>query len=71
MALGTLREAALSRATTITKDCLSHSDFFERALSVKPSLTGGISSLQGLILLHWYLYTEVSEALSFLYGCRS
>jgi hypothetical protein len=34
-------------------------ELFERALSVKPDLRVTISSLQALILLHWYLYTEV------------
>ncbi|KAF7789708.1 hypothetical protein EIP86_000654 [Pleurotus ostreatoroseus] len=33
-------------------------DLFERALAVKPDLRVTISSLQALILLHWYLYTE-------------
>ncbi|KAG6900586.1 hypothetical protein C0993_008304 [Termitomyces sp. T159_Od127] len=36
-----------------------HDEFFGRALSVKPDLRVTISSLQALILLHWYLYTEV------------
>ncbi|KAJ2926835.1 hypothetical protein H1R20_g10255, partial [Candolleomyces eurysporus] len=36
----------------------SYDEFFERALSVKPDLRVTISSLQALILLHWYLYTE-------------
>ncbi|THV03178.1 hypothetical protein K435DRAFT_962559 [Dendrothele bispora CBS 962.96] len=35
-----------------------HDEFFERALSVKPDLKVTISSLQALILLHWYLYNE-------------
>ncbi|KAJ7219910.1 fungal-specific transcription factor domain-containing protein [Mycena pura] len=35
-----------------------HDEFFERALSIKPDLRVTISSLQALILLHWYLYTE-------------
>lgn len=37
----------------------AYDEFFERALSVKPDLRVTISSLQALILLHWYLYTEV------------
>lgn len=41
-----------------------HDEFFERALSVKPDLRVTISSLQALILLHWYLYTEVGLLLS-------
>jgi hypothetical protein len=36
-----------------------HEAFFHRALAVKPELRVTISSLQALILLHWYLYTEV------------
>lgn len=39
-------------------------DLFERALAVKPDLRVTISSLQALILLHWYLYTEVSARCS-------
>ena len=34
-------------------------EFFDRALAIKPDLRVTISSLQALILLHWYLYTEV------------
>lgn len=41
-------------------DWPEHGEFFERALSVKPDLRVTISSLQALILLQWYLYTEVS-----------
>lgn len=36
-----------------------HEDFFSCALLVKPDLRVTVSSLQALILLHWYLYTEV------------
>ncbi|KAJ6577220.1 fungal-specific transcription factor domain-containing protein [Mycena capillaripes] len=39
-------------------DWPEHDEFFERALSVKPDLRVTISSLQALILLHWYLYIE-------------
>lgn len=38
-----------------------HESFFQRALAIKPELRVTISSLQALILLHWYLYTEVRE----------
>ena len=41
-------------------DWPEHEEFFERALAVKPDLRVTLSSLQALILLHWYLYTEVS-----------
>lgn len=36
-----------------------HEDFFKHALPFKPDLRMTISSLQALILLHWYLYCEV------------
>ncbi|TFY62180.1 hypothetical protein EVJ58_g4017, partial [Rhodofomes roseus] len=39
-------------------DWPEHEEFFERALAVKPDLRVVLSSLQALILLHWYLYTE-------------
>lgn len=50
--------------TPVSKDLMppdwpSHDEFFERALAVKPDLRVSVSSLQALILLHWYLYTEV------------
>lgn len=38
-----------------------HMELFQRALAVKPDLRVTISSLQALILLHFYLYTEVSD----------
>jgi hypothetical protein len=36
-----------------------HAEFFERALVTKADLKVTVSSLQALILLHWYLYIEV------------
>ncbi|KAI3604716.1 c6 transcription [Moniliophthora roreri] len=53
--------APLSPAVTrklMPLDWPQHEDFFEMALAVKPELKVTISSLQALILLHWYLYTE-------------
>ena len=41
-------------------DWPAHDEFFERALSVEPDLRVCVSSLQALILLHWYLYIEVN-----------
>lgn len=38
-----------------------HNEFFNRALAVKPDFRVSMSSLQALILLHWYLYTEVRD----------
>lgn len=43
-----------------------HEEFFERALAVKPDLRMTITSLQALILLHWYLYTEVRYRLGLI-----
>ena len=45
--------------TNALKDFPTHEEFFELALAVKPDLRVTISSLQALILLQWYLYTEV------------
>lgn len=45
------------------EDWPEHDEFMDRALAVKPDLRVTISSLQALILLHWYLYTEVSLTL--------
>ncbi|KDQ53103.1 hypothetical protein JAAARDRAFT_72641 [Jaapia argillacea MUCL 33604] len=39
-------------------DWPEHEDFFDRALVVKPELRVTVSSLQSLILLHWYLFAE-------------
>jgi hypothetical protein len=41
------------------EDWPAHEEFFDRALAVKPDLRVTVSSLQALILLQWYLYTEV------------
>lgn len=41
------------------EDWPDHEEFFDRGLAVKPDLRVTISSLQALILLQWYLYTEV------------
>jgi len=40
-------------------DWPSHDEFFERALLIEPDLEVSITSLQALILLHWYLYIQV------------
>ncbi|KAF8274801.1 hypothetical protein EI94DRAFT_1713097 [Lactarius quietus] len=53
---------ALSNAnvkTLMPPDWPDHEDFFQRALSIKPELRVTISSLQALILLQWYLYTNM------------
>lgn len=40
----------------------NHSEFFDWGLFYKPEIQATISALQALILLHWYLYTEVSAS---------
>lgn len=39
----------------------SHEYFYDLALLLKPDLANSISTLQALILLHWYLYCEVRK----------
>ncbi|OBZ72675.1 putative transcriptional regulatory protein C1F7.11c [Grifola frondosa] len=56
LALGTLSE--LNHRSIMPPGWPEHEEFFERALAVKPDLRVTVSSLQALILLHWYLYTE-------------
>ncbi|KAI0346189.1 hypothetical protein BDW22DRAFT_1405141 [Trametopsis cervina] len=48
--------AALKKVMPL--DWPSQEDLFDMALAVKQELRVTISSLQALILLHWYLYTE-------------
>ena len=74
LALGTMSELNkiagsttedLSRSPDLKKKLLDpawpeNEELFERALAVKPDLRVTVSSLQALILLHWYLYCEVS-----------
>lgn len=40
-----------------------HGEFFQWGLFYKPDIQATISALQALILLHWYLYTEVGSQL--------
>ncbi|KAG8970585.1 hypothetical protein FRC03_006714 [Tulasnella sp. 419] len=64
LALGTLAEEnhgfhmgeGINNNTTLNWP--GHEEFFELALAVKPDLRVTITSLQALILLQWYLYTE-------------
>jgi len=46
--------------TKLKEEWPRHEDLFSRALAVKPELRVTISSLQALLLLQWYLYSEVS-----------
>lgn len=52
--------AAANPKKLMPPDWPTHEEFFDRALAVKPDLRVTVSSLQALILLQWYLYTEVS-----------
>ncbi|KIK62367.1 hypothetical protein GYMLUDRAFT_41790 [Collybiopsis luxurians FD-317 M1] len=45
-------------SSRLPPDWPAHDEFFDRALAVKPELRVTLSSLQALILLHWYLYAE-------------
>ena len=54
-----------SVAKKLMPDWPSHDEFFERALLVEPDLEVSITSLQAMILLHWYLYIEVGVKYSF------
>lgn len=61
-ALGTM--AVRNRHVHVSGDDMfepwpSHEDFYDLALVLKPDLANSISTLQALILLHWYLYCEV------------
>jgi hypothetical protein len=49
----------ISTQGLMPNDWPTHDEFFARALSIKDDLRVSVSSLQALILLHWYLYTEV------------
>ncbi|EKM78150.1 hypothetical protein AGABI1DRAFT_61185 [Agaricus bisporus var. burnettii JB137-S8] len=51
-------KALASAQNLMPPDWPTPDEFFTRALSIKPDLRVSISSLQALILLHWYLYTE-------------
>ncbi|KAJ3788059.1 fungal-specific transcription factor domain-containing protein [Lentinula aff. detonsa] len=51
----TASDAGVSR---LPPDWPAHDEFFYRALAIKPELRVTLSSLQALILLHWYLYAE-------------
>ena len=46
----------------LKQDWPTHEQLFARALVIKPELRVTISSLQALLLLQWYLYSEVSTA---------
>ncbi|KAF9067239.1 hypothetical protein BDP27DRAFT_1329223 [Rhodocollybia butyracea] len=51
-------KASPTAESRLSPDWPAHDEFFDRALAVKPELRVTLSSLQALILLHWYLYAE-------------
>lgn len=53
------KESPRAAKNLMPADWPEHDEFFDRALAVKPDLRVTVSSLQALILLQWYLYTEV------------
>lgn len=55
-------DTPISTKKLLPNEWPEHYEFFERALAVKPHLRVTITSLQALILLQGYLYTEVSLA---------
>ncbi|TFK50055.1 hypothetical protein OE88DRAFT_1726606 [Heliocybe sulcata] len=50
--------AASIKKKLMPQDWPEPEEFFERSLMVKPDLRVSVSSLQALILLHWYLFSE-------------
>lgn len=72
LALGTLNEVnhrankgnnpgASPTARKMPEGWPEHWEFFDWGLFYKPEIQATISALQALILLHWYLYTEVRQ----------
>jgi hypothetical protein len=53
------KESPRAARNLMPEDWPEHDEFFDRALAVKPDLRVTVTSLQALILLQWYLYTEV------------
>lgn len=67
LALGTLCEenkilrVSLPRASKLYMDWPHPETFYSYAISLKPDLPNNITTLQALILFHWYLYIEVRD----------
>lgn len=57
------KESPRAARNLMPPDWPEHEEFFDRALAVKPDLRVTVTSLQALILLQWYLYTEVRSNL--------
>jgi len=60
-ALGTLcvQNRRIHQAERVEENWPSHEEFYDLALALKPDLQNSISTLQALLILHWYLFTEV------------
>ena len=61
LALGTLcvQNRRIHQAERVEEIWPSHEEFYDLALALKPDLQNSISTLQALLILHWYLFTEV------------
>lgn len=64
-ALGTLcvQNRRIHQAERVEENWPSHEEFYDLALALKPDLQNSISTLQALLILHWYLFTEVRKYL--------
>lgn len=60
--LGTLSilNTRLANAETVEEVWPSHDEFYEHAIACRPEFQNTITTLQTLLALHWYLYTEVN-----------
>jgi hypothetical protein len=71
LALATLSElhqppSKEANIADLKADWPTHEDLLSRALVIKPELRVTMSSLQALLLLHWYLYSEVCPFFIFM-----
>lgn len=62
-ALGTLcvQNRRIHQAERVEENWPNHEEFYDLALALKPDLQNSISTLQALLILHWYLFTEVRQ----------
>jgi hypothetical protein len=58
-AMDTPASSPTMKKTLMPEGWPEHGEFFEWGLFYKPEIQATTSALQALILLHWYLYTEV------------
>ena len=59
-ALGTLsvENRRICQAERVEENWLSHEEFYDLALALKPDLQNSISTLQARLILHWYLFIK-------------